>query len=96
MTDVSDKAKIRAIGRLVHWMFSHLVVTGVIEVPEAKRWIDRMIEDLRGNDEHIQAAQYTEIIRSGIWTIIRPKPEKEVASRSSKAGKSKRGKRRKN
>ena len=77
MADISDKAKIRAIGRLVHWMFSVLVRTGVIEVEEAKRWIE--------------AAQYTELIRS--WPISNPKAEKEVASRRSKTGKSKRGKR---
>jgi hypothetical protein len=89
MTDIGDKAKIRALGQLVHLMFMRLVNTGVIEQGEAKRTIDSMIDGkFEGNEEYIEA-QYLERIRNGLSTTGRPKPEKEVASKRSKGGKSK-------
>jgi hypothetical protein len=98
MAEISDKASIGAIEQSVQGMFMHLVNRGVIEAKGAKRTIDRMIEEnFKGDDEHIQAAQYLELIRNSLWTLSQrgdgpkggPKHEKKVASKRSKGGRSK-------
>ena len=90
MNDTSDKAWGMAALQLTQWMFLHLVGRGAISQEDAKRILERAIElNIRGNQDHVQVAKIFERMLSGISPRAGSKPEKEVASKRSKTGKSK-------
>ena len=92
MNDTSDKAWRMAALQLTQWMFLHLVGRGAISQEDAKRILERAIElNIRGNQDHVQVAKIFERMLSDIAPRAGPKPEKEVASKRSKTGKSKGG-----
>jgi hypothetical protein len=90
MNDTGDKAWSMAALQLAQWMFLHLVGKGAQE--DAERILERAIElNIRGNQDHVQVAKIFERMLSGIAPRTAQEPEKEVANKRSKTGRSERG-----